>query len=361
MFGHNFKYSLKILFKNKGLLFWTFIFPIILGTLFNLAFSNIEKTETFNSIDVAITQNNDIYIKNTFDALEKEKVVKIQNDDLENSKKLLENKKVVGYIDNNTLYINSNGGEETILKSIMDEILINKDIYEEYLNNGKFPNNISTNYKITNVTRKNISYTMIEYYTLIAMAAFYGAAIALTMINYLLPNVSTSGKRINISPAKRGTLLLSSFCASIVVQIIGMVILFFYTIFVLKVDYGDNLQYVFLLTFFGILASLSLGTFLASILKTNSNNKLGILIAITMTLSFFSGMTGITMKYVTDKNMPIINYLNPCNMIVDGLYSLYYYGVNNRFYFNILSLIIFTIVMLFISSGSLRRQKYDSI
>ena len=243
----------------------------------------------------------------------------------------------------------------------MDEILINKDIYEEYLNNGKLPNNISTNYKITNVTRKNISYTMIEYYTLIAMAAFYGAAIALTMINYLLPNVSTSGKRINISPAKRGTLLLSSFCASIVVQIIGMIILFLYTIFVLKVDYGDKLQYVFMLTFFGILASLSLGTFLASILKTNSNNKFGILIAITMTLSFFSGMTGITMKYVTDKNMPIINYLNPCNMIVDGLYSLYYYGVNNRFYFNILSLIIFTIIMLLISSRSLRRQKYDSI
>lgn len=361
MFGHNFKYSLKILFKNKGLLFWTFIFPILLGTLFNLAFSNIEKTETFTNINVAITQNNDSYIKSTFDALEKENVVNIKSGDLENSKKLFENKKVAGYIDNNTLYINSNGEEETILKSIMDEILINKDIYEEYLNNGKFPNNISTNYKITNVTRKNISYTMIEYYTLIAMAAFYGAAIALTMINYLLPNISTSGKRINISPAKRGTLLLSSFCASIVVQLIGMFILFLYTIFVLKVDYGDNLIYVFMLTFFGILASLSLGTFLASTIKTNSNNKFGILIAITMTLSFFSGMTGITMKYVTDKNMPIINYLNPCNMIVDGLYSLYYYGVNNRYYFNILSLIIFTIVMLLISSGSLRRQKYDSI
>ena len=361
MFVHNFKYSLKILFKNKGLLFWTFIFPIILGTLFNLAFSNIEKTETFNKIDVAITLNNNSYIKSTFKVLEKENVVKIQSGNLEKSKKLLENKKVIGYIDNNILYINSNGGKETILKSIMDDILINKDIYEEYLLNGKLPDTFSTNYKITNVTRKNISYTMIEYYTLIAMAAFYGAAIALTMINYLLPNISTSGKRINISPAKRGTLLLSSFCASIVVQIIGMFILFLYTIFVLKVDYGDNLLYVLILTFFGILASLSLGTFLASTIKTNSNNKFGILIAITMTLSFFSGMTGITMKYVTDKNMPIINYLNPCNMIVDGLYSLYYYGVNNRYYFNILSLIIFTIIMLLISSNSLRRQKYDNI
>ena len=145
MFVHNFKYSLKILFKNKGLLFWTFIFPIILGTLFNLAFSNIEKTENFNKIDVAITPNNNSYIKNTFKALEKENVVKIQSSNLENSKKLLENKKVIGYIDNNILHINSNGGKETILKSIMDDILINKDIYEEYLLNGKLPNTFSTN------------------------------------------------------------------------------------------------------------------------------------------------------------------------------------------------------------------------
>ena len=98
MFVHNFKYSLKILFKNKGLLFWTFIFPIILGTLFNLAFSN--------KIDVAITPNNNSYIKSTFKALEKENVIKIQSGNLENYKKLLENKKVIGYIDNNILYIN---------------------------------------------------------------------------------------------------------------------------------------------------------------------------------------------------------------------------------------------------------------
>ena len=108
MFVHNFKYSLKILFKNKGLLFWTFIFPIILGTLFNFAFSNIEKTETFNKIDVAITPNNNSYIKSTFKVLEKENVVKIQSGNLEKSKKLLENKKVIGYIDNNILYINYN-------------------------------------------------------------------------------------------------------------------------------------------------------------------------------------------------------------------------------------------------------------
>ena len=57
MFIHNFKYSLKTLFRNKMLIFWTFAFPIILGTLFHLAFSNISKTETFDAIDIAIVKN----------------------------------------------------------------------------------------------------------------------------------------------------------------------------------------------------------------------------------------------------------------------------------------------------------------
>ena len=54
MFIHNFKYALKTLFKNKMLIFWTFAFPIILGTLFNMAFSDIEKSEKLDIIDIAL-------------------------------------------------------------------------------------------------------------------------------------------------------------------------------------------------------------------------------------------------------------------------------------------------------------------
>ena len=76
---------------------------------------------------------------------------------------------------------------------------------------------------------------------------------------------------------------------------------------------------------------------------------------------FLSGMMGITMKYVIDKNVPILNKLNPASMITDGFYSLYYYDTLDRFYFNIASLLIFAVIMLLISMFSLRRQKYDSI
>ena len=59
MFTHNFKYAFKTLFQNKMLIFWTFAFPIILGTLFNMAFSNIENSEKLKIINIAIIQNED--------------------------------------------------------------------------------------------------------------------------------------------------------------------------------------------------------------------------------------------------------------------------------------------------------------
>ena len=57
MFFHNLKYTLKSLLKNKGLLFWTFAFPLILATLFNMAFSNWTESEKFDPIDIAIIKN----------------------------------------------------------------------------------------------------------------------------------------------------------------------------------------------------------------------------------------------------------------------------------------------------------------
>ena len=59
MFIHNLKYTIKTLFKNKVLIFWTFAFPIILGVFFNMAFSNIEKDETLQIFDIAVVDNDE--------------------------------------------------------------------------------------------------------------------------------------------------------------------------------------------------------------------------------------------------------------------------------------------------------------
>ena len=189
----------------------------------------------------------------------------------------------------------------------------------------------------------------------------YGGILGIVAINQNLANMSNNGKRVAVSPTSKGKLIFSSVLASYITQLIGISLLFVYTIFVLKVDYGNNLPLIILLALVGCLAGLSLGVAIATVFKANENLKTGIVISITMLGCFLSGMMGITMKYIIDKNVPIINKLNPASMITDGFYSLYYYDTLDRFYFNVASLLIFAFVMIGLSMFSLRRQKYDSI
>ena len=81
MFIHNFKYALKTLLKNKMLIFWTFAFPIILGTFFNMAFSNIESSEKLDIINIAIIKNDDFnnneIFKTAFEELSDKNIIVI--------------------------------------------------------------------------------------------------------------------------------------------------------------------------------------------------------------------------------------------------------------------------------------------
>lgn len=374
MFYHNFKCSLKILLKNKGLVFWTFVFPIILGIFFNMAFSDIDKKEKFNSIDIAVVSsedfNNNVIFKQSIEFLSDEKSDNKMFNTVYTSKKkatyLLENNKIDGYLtflgDNVNITIKKNGVNQTILKYIIEDINSNKKILAEASNIPEALSLIKNNsVKLNNITNKNLGFSMIEYYTLIAMACLYGSMLSMYVLNYSQANISSVGKRVSVSSSKKTSLLLSGFFASYVVQLIGIFLLLFVTLFLFKVDYGNNLIYVFILSLFGSLAGLALGIAISSINNISEVTKNGILISMIMFCCFLSGMMGVSMKYIIDKNIPFLNKINPANMITDGFYSLYYYDNLNRFYFNLLSLFIFSIIMILISLRNLRRQEYDSI
>ena len=263
MFYHNFKCSLKILLKNKGLVFWTFVFPIILGIFFNMAFSDIDKKEKFNSIDIAVVSsedfNNNVIFKQSIEFLSDEKSDNKMFNTVYTSKKkatyLLENNKIDGYLtffgDNVNITIKKNGVNQTILKYIIEDINSNKKILAEASNISEALSLIKNNsVKLNNITNKNLGFSMIEYYTLIAMACLYGSMLSMYVLNYSQANISSVGKRVSISSSKKTSLLLSGFFASYVVQLIGIFLLLFVTLFLFKVDYGNNLIYVFILSLF---------------------------------------------------------------------------------------------------------------
>ena len=393
MFIHNLKYTIISLLKNKTLIFWTFAFPIILGIFFNMAFSNIEKDEMLECFDIAVVnnknfENQEIYketLKELSDENSENKLFNVKYVDEEEADELLSDSKIEGYLlfenDVPKVVVKKSGNYQTIIKFVVDEIeqdkiiindLTKKEIEKEVVQGNiafdaeEIASNIlkkinSEEVVLKDKSKTNLSYTMIEYYTLIAMACMYSGMLGLTAINGSLANMSNKGKRIAVSPTKKVTIVLSSIIGAYLVSLIGIALLLLFLLFGLKVDFGDNVILVIGLSLLGDLAGTSLGVLIASVLKVSEGAKTGITIAISTFLSVLSGMTGVKLKYVFDTSMPILNKLNPNNLITDGFYSLYYYNTLDRFYSDILLLSIFIIICFTISFISLRREKYDSI
>ena len=393
MFLHNLKYTIKTLFKNKILIFWTFAFPIILGILFNMAFSNIEKDEKLKVFDIAVVNDSQFENQKIYQEALKElsaddsenKLFNIKYVKKEKADSLLDDSDIEGYIifknEEPQVVVKKNGTYQTLIRFVVTEIGQNKAIIEdltkktveneiakgstsfdpekiakdilEKINNGQV--------NMKNISASNLSYMQIEFYTLIAMTCMYCGMLGLTAINNCLANMSSKGKRISVSPNKKSIIVLSSAIGSYLVSMVGIAILILFLRFVLKVDFGDNTPLVILLSAVGDLAGISMGVLIASVFRVSEGAKTGITIAITMFLSVLSGMMGVTLKYVIDKNVPVINLINPNNLITDGFYSLYYYDTLDRYLRDVTYLLVFVVICLTISFISLRREKYDSI
>ena len=393
MFLHNLKYTIKTLFKNKILIFWTFAFPIILGIFFNMAFSNIEKDEKLKVFDIAVVNDSQFENQKIYQEALKElsaddsenKLFNIKYVKKEKADSLLDDSDIEGYIifknEEPQVVVKKNGTYQTLIRFVVTEIGQNKAIIEdltkktveneiakgstsfdpekiakdilEKINNGQV--------NMKNISASNLSYMQIEFYTLIAMTCMYCGMLGLTAINNCLANMSSKGKRISVSPNKKSIIVLSSAIGSYLVSMVGIAILILFLRFVLKVDFGDNTPLVILLSAVGDLAGISMGVLIALVFRVSEGAKTGITIAITMFLSVLSGMMGVTLKYVIDKNVPVINLINPNNLITDGFYSLYYYDTLDRYLRDVTYLLVFVVICLTISFISLRREKYDSI
>lgn len=382
MFLHNVKYNLKALFKNKGLIFWSFAFPIIMATLFNMAFGNWEESEKFTSINIGIVTNeyfdNNIIAKNVFNSLSDgdNKIFNITYASKDEVTNLLTDKKIEGIIEytnsNPSIIINSNSVSSTIIKSVVDEIETNNTIFSDLMKSGKYTSNDmeeqvnriiekinSTTINTKDISVKKLDIAVIEYYSLLAMTCLYGGFIAMSAVSNSLASASNRGKRVEISPIKKSTAILSSLCASFIVQLVGALLLLIY-INIIGVNLHTNLISLFVITILGVLSGISIGLIVSVMINKSEDTKLGIIIAISMALSVLSGMTGVSLKYVIDSKIPFINKINPAAMITDGLYAVYYEN-SARFLNNIISLIIFISLLIVISILYMRRKKYDNI
>ena len=380
MFGHLYINKLKILLKNKSMIFWTLAFPFILGTFFQLALGNVGEAYELEVIPIAVVDNeefnNNETLKTIIDNLSKEdenQLFSTKYVDSTEAEELLSNDEIQGYIqiDNNNpeLVIKQNGISQTIIKYALDQYYQMSNVANqmieynpEVIHNGALELLTKEANYIKDNSSEKIDFSINYFFTLIAMTCLYGSLIGLEVIKDCEANLSTKGARVSIAPISKIKIIITGLLAGYSIQLVALALLFAYLIFIFDINFGSHILPTIVLSIAGCLAGTSLGTFIGVCNKKSEGFKIGLLIAIVMVCCFFSGMMGAPQLRVTfDEALPLFAKINPVHIITDGLYALFAYDTLDTYYNCLLRITIFAIIMLILTFIFVRRKNYDSI
>lgn len=381
MFVHIFTYRLKCLMRDWETILWTMVFPLVLATLFYMAFSNLYTNEIFNPINIAVV-NDEQYVKNkSFRAALEEvstgdgKLFNLSETTVDEADKLLNENLIDGYIVVEMpikLVVNNSGVNQSIIKSFIDTYIHASSAVETILTTEpmesariqKIIDDIGNREKYVSEKKSaggEPNTILLYFYTLIAMTCFYGGFFGMREINDIQADISNVAARVNAAPVHKIKAFLSSAAASVLIQTAEILILISYLMFVLKIDFGNKTGFVLLTAFIGVNLGFSFGAFISAVVKKSEGVKVAAIVGVTMICCFFAGMMQHEIKYIVSQKAPIFSYINPLNLLTDSLYSLYYYDTFSRYFKNIILLTVFIAVFCSGTYLIIRRRKYASI
>jgi ABC-2 type transport system permease protein len=344
-----------------------------------MAFYNLSKAESIESIPIGLVMEENAVlpfkdILENVEIAEGKSLFEVKTGTLEEVKDLLVREKIEGYIifqNKPALYIKNNGFRQSIIKTFLDTyeqksqtinhiIQLNPDMVKDGQIN--LITNLFQNFIVDGgASNKNPDNILIYFYTLIAITCIFGANWGLMEVVNIQADQSNIAARINVAPTHKMKLLLCNLLAAFTLHFISILFLLIFLIRVLNIAFGDQLNYILLTCFMGSLCGISLGAMICVIIKANLKAKEAILSAIVMGGGFLAGMMSTQVKYMVQKNIPFLGFVNPSNLITDALYSLYYYDEYDRFYLNIFLLFVLTIIFTSIAYFRIRRKEYASI
>lgn len=366
MFIHEFKKTFKIFIRQKSMLFWTLIFPLILGLFFKLALGNISQSFEFEPIEVGIKGEliNDESFSQFIRQVENEEIIKVHKTDDED---ILENKDIVAFISKEDKMIVKNSGIfQSIVESLLQTYNMNKAIIVSTLNeknpNADIENIIQRdNHLKEKSVGENLDLVNTYFYTLVGMQIIYGYMWGLEVAYLLEANLSTKAKRNAISPTNKIVSLLSSLCVGYILNL--AIVLFTMLVFnkILGIDFSNHLGQLLGLVALGCATGVIFGMVIGVSNKKDRAFKQGLGIGLSLLMSFLAGMMNSDIKILVAEKAPIINKVNPIALITDGIYSLYFYDTFDRFYINILNLAGVTLILMILTYVFTRGKQYDSL
>ena len=376
MFWHNLKYEVLSGLRVKEVLFWLILFPIVLGTLFKVAFSNIYQEDTlFSTVPVAVVETTQQPMLHTvLDSLEsnEEPLFSVTYTDEETALSLLEKKEIDGILyagDTLSLSVAGNGVEQTIIKSFAEQYHLQEAIIRQTIQTAPekteaviaaLNNTIVGNQKIS-MTTGNTDYTTNYFYNLLAMVAMFGSITGLHIAIAQQGNLSPLGARKCCSPTPKSISLIAGLIGSYILQSICMVIAVTYLVVVLKINFVGSLPLIYLSAIVSGILGVSLGFMVGSFGRLQENAKTGIAMTVSMLSCFCSGLMVSNIRPYLAEHIPFFHSINPASLISDLFYCLNLYSDYQQYFYKLATILVMAVVFTAIGFLLTRRRKYASL
>lgn len=370
------KYALLTKLRNPSIVFWPFLFPLALATLMYFAIGQMDQAD-FETVPAAVVVEKEGAAVNSFltfvDAMDESSgLIRAEKMTEEAALQALEKGEAEGifYVGSDVrLTVSGNGFPESILQSVLasyqsgEEAV--KDIARLHPEGMQDALEKMKEYD-TAVNQVSLGGTTIDgnvqiFYALIGMACLYGCFIGFGCALWLQANLTALAARRCVAPVHRLNLILTEFGAGFLVHFANMIVLLAYMRYILKLEFTGSFAEMTGLVLVGSMFGVSMGIFVGSLGKVGEGIRIGILLGISMSLSFLAGLMDASVKDAVEQHAPVLSRVNPAALISDALYCINVYDAPERFTDNMVILIIMSALMVGGAFLIVRRERYGSI
>ena len=381
MFIHSFRYELLQYLRQKEALWWNLLFPLVLATLFHIAFSGLASDELFTAIPTAVVTKNDgsAAFREVMDTLNEpgeNRFLDVTYCTKEEALNLLEQKKVIGILYEGSplsLAVSAEMGgvrmEQSILSCFVEQYNLQAHALEQIA--ATHPENLPAAIDALNVDTSyttessysdgNMDPQTTYFFSLIAMSCLFASMGGLQVTIRTQANLSRLGARKCLSPVPKSISLAGAMCASVLFQFFCVLVGILYMYGVLNVNFGHEFFNILLTCFVGCFSGVSMGFCIGCISHMGEGVKSGLLMAVTMFLSFLSGLMMGNIRIYIENYCPWLNRINPAALISDSFYALSIYQSHSRYATNLVTLTVISALFCITGFAMVRRDKYATL
>lgn len=370
------KYSFLVKIRDFSLVFWPFIFPLVLTTAMYFSIGQMEESD-FEKIPVAIVSQSmegEEVFQEYLETMEADSsaLIDIRYMTEKEAVSALKNNEVQGIFysgEEPSLTVGGSGLPQSILQMVLESYTEGRQTLEDIAairpegvnsavqkmeNYRPVTEEVSLGGRTTNPTAQ-------FFYALIGMACLYGCFIGYRSAMDLQANLSALAARRCVSPVHRMRWILTETAVSFGIHFINMLVLLAYMKYILRLQLTGSYMQMIPVVIIGSMFGVTMGIFITSIGKMGESVKVGIMISISMVMSFLAGLMNADIKNMVDRNIPLLNRINPAALISDALYCLNVYDAPDRYMQDMAILAVLCVVLLAGTFLMVRRERYGSI